>query len=176
MEEAVREHSRAVYRIAYSVLRNQHDAEDATQETFVRLLRYGKRKQLASVRDLRAWLASVVWHVALDRRRRVSEISLDEVAEAVSGLRAAGASADVIAESEQMKWLPARLIDGLPRHLRDTLTLSLVDELSSPEMAAVLGIPEGPVRERLWRARRLLRGEALGTTGGQALHSWTSDE
>jgi RNA polymerase sigma-70 factor (ECF subfamily) len=153
----VREHSRTVYRIAYSVLKNHHDAEDATQETFMRLLRYSTREQLASVQDLRAWLASVVWRVALDRRRRVSEVSLDEAAEGVSGLRAAGAGADVIAESEQMKWLLARLIDGLPRHLRDPLTLSLAEELSSPAMAVVLGIPEGSVRERLWRARRLLR-------------------
>jgi RNA polymerase sigma-70 factor (ECF subfamily) len=57
VEEAVREHSRALYRIAFSVLRNHHDAEDATQETFVRLVRYGKQNRLASVRDLRAWLA-----------------------------------------------------------------------------------------------------------------------
>jgi len=67
MEEAVREHSRAVYRITFSVLRNHHDAEDATQETFVRLLRYGKENRLASVGHLRAWLARVAWRVALDR-------------------------------------------------------------------------------------------------------------
>jgi RNA polymerase sigma-70 factor (ECF subfamily) len=138
-------------------LRNHHDAEDAAQETFVRLLRYGKQKPVESVRDLRAWLARVVWRVALDRRRRASEVSLDEAAEAVSGLRAAGAGADEIAANEQMKLLLARLIDGLPRDLRDTLRLSLSEELSSPEMAAVLGIPDGSVRERLWRARQMLR-------------------
>ena len=157
VEGAVREHSGAVYRIAFSVLRNHHDAEDATQETFVRLLRYGKRNRLASIRDLRAWLARVAWRVALDRRRGVSELSLEEAAGVVSGLRAAGAGADEVAANEQMKLLLARLIDGLPRQLRDTLTLSLSEELSSPEIAAVLGMPEGSVRERLWRARRMLR-------------------
>jgi RNA polymerase sigma-70 factor (ECF subfamily) len=157
VEGAVREHSRAVYRIAFAVLRNHHDAEDATQETFVRLLRYDKQNRLASIRDLRAWLARVVWRVALDRRRGASEVSLDEAVEVISGLRAAGAGADEVAANEQMKLLLARLIEQLPRHLRDTLTLSLSEELSSPEMAAVLGIPEGSVRERLWRARRMLR-------------------
>jgi len=157
VEEAVREHSRALYRIAFSVLRNHHDAEDATQETFVRLLRYGKHNQLASICDLRAWLARVVWRVALDRRRVVPEVSLQEAAEAVSGLRANGAGVDEIAASEQMKLLLGRLIEGLPRPLRDTLTLSLSEELSSSEIAAVLGIPEGSVRERLWRARRMLK-------------------
>src|SRR5258708_14447008 len=43
LEAAVREHARLVYRIAYSVLRNHHDAEDATQETFVRVLRYARK-------------------------------------------------------------------------------------------------------------------------------------
>ncbi len=157
VEEAVREHSRTVYRIAFAVLRNHHDAEDAAQETFVRLLRYNKHNRLAPVRDLRAWLARVVWRVALDHCRGVSEVSLDEAAEAVSGLRAAGTGADEIAASEQMKLLLARLVEGLPRHLRETLTLSLSEELSSPEIGAVLGIPEGSVRERLWRARRMLR-------------------
>ena len=161
VEEAVREHSRVLYGIAFSVLRNHHDAEDATQETFVRLLRHRRRDRLASVRHLRPWLARVVWRVALDRKRAVPEVSLQEAAEAVSALRANGASVDEIAASEQMKLLLGRLIEGLPRHLRDPLTLSLTGELSSPEIAAVLDIPEGSVRERLWRARRMLKEKLL---------------
>ena len=169
VEEAVREHSRAVYGIAFSVLRNHHDAEDATQEAFIRLLRYGRQNRLPSVRHLRAWLARVVWRVALDRRRVLPEVSLQEAAEAVFGLRASGAGADEIAATQQMQLLLGRLIEGLPRHLRDALTLSLTGELSSPEIAAVLGIPEGSVRERLWRARRILKEKLLALQeGGQS--------
>ena len=168
VEEAVREHSRAVYGIAFSVLRNHQDAEDATQDAFVRLLRYGKQNRLTTVRNLRAWLARVVWRVALDRRRAVPEVSLQEVANAVSGLRARGAGLDEIAASEQMKLLLGRLIEGLPRNLRDALTLSVTGELSSPEIAMVLGIPEGSVRERLWRARRMLKEKLLAVQEGQS--------
>jgi RNA polymerase sigma-70 factor, ECF subfamily len=68
IEAAVREHARLVYRIAYSVLRNHHDAEDATQETFVRVLRYGRK--LEGVEDPKTWLAKIAWRVAVERSRR----------------------------------------------------------------------------------------------------------
>lgn len=65
LEAAVRENARLVYRIAYSVLRNHHDAEDATQETYVRVLRrVGKVREGT---DVRAWLARIAWRVAVSR-------------------------------------------------------------------------------------------------------------
>jgi DNA-directed RNA polymerase specialized sigma24 family protein len=54
LELAVRRHARLVYRVAYSVLRNHHDAEDATQETFMRVLRY--ERKMTGIRDPRTWL------------------------------------------------------------------------------------------------------------------------
>lgn len=79
LESAVREHARLVYRIAYSVLRNHQDAEDATQETFVRVLRYGRK--LEGVRDQKTWLARIAWRVAIERRKKLPEIPLDEQGE-----------------------------------------------------------------------------------------------
>ena len=65
---AVREHAGLVYRLAYSVLRNHHDAEDAVLETFIRVLRYGGK--IDGVRDRKAWLARIAWRVAIARRER----------------------------------------------------------------------------------------------------------
>ncbi len=155
VEHVVRDHSRFVYKIAYSVLRNRQDAEDATQETFIRFLRY--RRRAATVRDRRAWLARAAWRVAIDRRKKLPEISLEEAAKAVSALRAAGAQADEIAANQQMTALLERLIEALPRDFRDVLVLSTVEELSSPEIAGLLGIPKSSVRTRLLRARQILR-------------------
>src|SRR3990172_8585362 len=84
LEALVREHASLVYRVAYAVLRNRPAAEDAAQETFVRVLRH--RQQLPQVRDQRAWLARIAWRVALDRRRRAPEMPLDETAEAARRL------------------------------------------------------------------------------------------
>src|SRR5713101_9398667 len=81
IETVVREHARFIYTVAYAVLRNHHDAEDASQETFIRLLRHWKG--WAQVRDQRAWLARTAWRVALSRRAKAPEISLDEAAQSV---------------------------------------------------------------------------------------------
>ena len=74
---AVREHARLVYRICYTALRNHQDAEDATQDTFLRVLRY--RRKLEEVRDARSWIARIAWRVATERRRAPAHTGLDEL-------------------------------------------------------------------------------------------------
>jgi RNA polymerase sigma-70 factor (ECF subfamily) len=155
LEATVREQARLVYKVAYSVLRNHHDAEDVAQETFLRFLR--QRKHWAEIRDLRAWLATVAWRVALDRKRIPTEVTLEDAAEVVRKLRADGAGVDEIAASRQMMSLVERLVSSLPRDLREALILSTIEELTSAEISRVLGIPEGSVRNRLLRGREILR-------------------
>ena len=154
-EGAVREHSRHVYRVAYAVLRNHHDAEDAVQETFLRFLR--QERMWAEIRDLRAWLGRTAWRVAVDRRRKATLVSLEEAAGAVEALRTSGASVEDLAAREETLALLERLIASLPRDLRDPLTLSTVEEMTSREIGEILRIPEGSVRQRLARAREMLR-------------------
>jgi RNA polymerase sigma-70 factor (ECF subfamily) len=165
LEFAVREHARLVYRVAYSVLRNHHDAEDATQETFIRVLRY--RSKLTEVRDQRTWLARIAWRVAVDRRKRVSEVALDEAGGVASQIVSQAAAADEIVLSAQMKGFLEALIAGLPGKLRDPLTLSTLQEMSPADVAEVLGINEAAVRSRLFRARQILREKLTAVMGGR---------
>jgi RNA polymerase sigma-70 factor, ECF subfamily len=155
LEAVVRQHARFVYRVAYLLLRNHHDAEDATQETFARVWRH--RRRLPEVFDLKAWLARIAWRVALDRRKNAAEISLADAAEAVSDLYAIGESAEKIAGARQMAVLLDQLIATLPGKLRDPMLLSLDQELTQAEISRVLKIPESSVRTRLFRARQMLR-------------------
>ncbi len=157
VEALVRDHARVVYRIAYAVLRNHHDAEDATQETFLRVLRH--RRTLSDIRNPRAWLARIAWRVAVERRRVPVALSLDVGAAAVvaAALRASGPSAEQLAASAQMGALLEALIASLPEMLRAALVLSTVEEMTGAEVAAALEIPEASVRNRIHRARRLLR-------------------
>src|SRR5262245_49972394 len=67
LESLVREHAGLVFRVAYSVLRDHHDAEDAAQETFLRVLRH--RSELGGIREPRAWLARIAFRIALNKYR-----------------------------------------------------------------------------------------------------------
>jgi RNA polymerase sigma-70 factor (ECF subfamily) len=165
LEAVVRQHARLVYRIAYLLLRNHHDAEDATQETFVRVWRY--RKRLPEVRDRKTWLARIAWRVALDRRKNVAEIPITDAAEVVLNLYAAGEGAEKIACDKQMAVLLDQLIATLPSKLRDPMLLSLDQELTHAEISRVLSIPESSVRTRLFRARQILRQKLFSILEGK---------
>ena len=155
LEAMVREHSRLVYRVAYSVVRNHHDAEDVTQETFARVLRYGKK--IGEVRDQKTWLARIAWRVAVDRRKKMPEISLDDSSNTVVELRTSIASAEEVLLGSEISRLLEALISALPGQLRDPLTLSTVQEMSPSDIAEILRIKPAVVRSRLFRAREILR-------------------
>ncbi len=157
LEAAVREHARLVYRIAYSVSRNHYDAEDATQETFLRVLRY--RRKLEGVDDPKTWIARIAWRVAVEQAKKRPAVSLSqtEAQNAAAEIRAGGKTAEEVAASNQMAIILESLIATLPGSLRDAMRLSTVEELLPAEIAGVLETSEASVRSRLFRARQILK-------------------
>jgi RNA polymerase sigma-70 factor (ECF subfamily) len=158
IEQLVRLHSRLVYRIAYAVLRSHHDAEDATQETFLRVLRY--RSKLDAVEDAKTWLARIAWRVAVDRGRKrgkTREIALEDQTQPVTEVASSEAQADEIIQGERTESVLEKLIAALPTKLREPLILSTIEEMSPREVAAALGISEAAVRSRVFRARQILK-------------------
>jgi RNA polymerase sigma-70 factor (ECF subfamily) len=154
VELAVRQHARLVYRIVYSVLRNHQDAEDATQETFLRVMR--AQRKLATVDDPRRWLAKITWRVAVEKRRKPAEVSLEDMSEVARQDRwNAGADEELL--GTQMNRLLQSVIARLPRKLREPLVLSTLEEMSTLDIAATLGTSEAAVRSRLFRGRQILR-------------------
>jgi RNA polymerase sigma-70 factor, ECF subfamily len=166
LEDLVRQHARLVYRIAYAVLRRHHDAEDATQETFVRVLRY--RSKLAAVEDHKTWLARIAWRVAVDRSKQPSrkrEVALEDPERPVEEVESSDAPADETILGKQMGGQLEKLIAALPEKLREPLVLSAVEEMSPREVAATLGINEAAVRSRVFRARQILRAKLAERVG-----------
>jgi RNA polymerase sigma-70 factor (ECF subfamily) len=153
----VSQYAGTLYRVAYSVLRNSADAEDAVQEAFVRVLRH--RETLAEVRDQRVWLIRIVWNVVLDRKRRMkTRPETDDVAELARVLPAGGLTAEERAAAAQHHARVLACVEQLPAKERQVLMLSAFEELTSVEIASVLGITESSVRSRLFRARNLMAG------------------
>jgi RNA polymerase sigma-70 factor (ECF subfamily) len=158
LDQLVREHSRLMFRIAYAVLRRHHDAEDATQETFIRVLRY--RSRLATVEDAKLWLARIAWRVAIDRHKQLGskrEVALDDPEKPAAEVASTEPAADQTLQGEQISVALERLIAALPEKLRQPLILSTLEEMSPREVAATLGINEAAVRSRVFRARQILR-------------------
>jgi len=153
----VDQYAAALYRVAYSVLRNPSDAEDAVQETFLRVVRH--RDTLNEVRDHRVWLIRIVWNIVLDRKRRVkTRPETDDVAELARVLPSTGLSAEELAAAAQHHAYVLGCVEKLPEKEREVLMLSAFEELTSVEIAEALGITESSVRSRLFRARNLIAG------------------
>jgi RNA polymerase sigma-70 factor (ECF subfamily) len=150
----VERQSRFVFRVAYAVLRNAGDSEDVTQETFLKVYR---AKAWDRMEDERAFLARTAWRIAVDHRaRRQREVQPMESVLSADPEQCAIAANEAAAVH--------RLIDALPEELRQPLALSTIDEMSSREVAEILGLPEGTVRTRLMRARQVLK-QKLEATG-----------
>lgn len=158
LELLVREHSRLVYRISYAVLHRHHEAEDATQETFLRVVRYSSR--LAAVEDPKTWLARIAWRVAVEFGRRNAgrqEIPLEDPEKPMQDAASPDASADQEIQGTQVGTALEKLIAALPEKLRAPLILSAIEEMSPREVAATLDINEAAVRSRVFRARQILK-------------------
>lgn len=161
-------YSLMAFRIAYSILRNHHDAEDAVQECFLRVLKH--RKRLHEVRNSKTWVARIAWTAALDRRSTRAKVLANEDAsgqELLVQVRDQNPAVDEQLVRQQLQGLLEQMISSLPEKLRHPLQLSTVQELNSAEIAEILAIPEGSVRTRLMRARQCLKEKLSAVLEGK---------
>jgi len=148
----VAQYSATLYRVAYSVMRNAAEAEDAVQEAFLRVLKH--REKLEEIHDLRVWLIRITWNVVLDRKRRSkTRPENDDIADFVRVLPSGDRGADDSLISSQEHARILMLIDRLPHKEREALLLSAVQELSTVQIATVLGTTESSIRSRIFRAK-----------------------
>jgi len=161
----VQAYQRPVYNLAYRMLGNAAEAEDAAQETFVRM--YTKLHTYQPDRKLSSWVLSIASHYCIDRlrRRRFNWLSLDEEPVAAvlpSGQRGPEESALRRETRDEVQTLVDRLAPGY----RVPLILRYWHELSYAEIAEVMGLSIQAVKSRLHRARLQLADARVqpGTT------------
>jgi RNA polymerase sigma-70 factor (ECF subfamily) len=151
LESLVREYSRLVFRIAYSVVRNHSDAEDVVQEVFLRLAKHGTQ----GIEDPKAWISRIAWRVAVDRYRRSTRRQQEEFDERIHALRTVAGTEQQAISRETLALLD-RMIAGLPSKEREALVLTSIEEMTIVEAAKMLGTTETSIRARVFRARRRL--------------------
>lgn len=139
------------FRVALSVLRNRAEAEDVAQEALIRVYRNFHR--LRERDRFRGWLVRTAWRLALDRIRATGRRERRELA---AGEPAPASTAEALAASREFQRHLADAIEVLPEKLRIVLILSAIQGHDTREVAALLALPEGTVKSRLFLARKRL--------------------
>ena len=154
----VDKYNRKIYSIAFRLTRNHTDADDITQETFIRAYRALERFQGRS--SLSTWLFRIALNCSRDhlrKRKRLGEVDLDE--RVVNGRSRPAAEVGGGMEAGEIREAVARAIDSLPFKQRSVLLLHSFEGMAHADIARVMGCSVGTVRSRLHYARERLRGK-----------------
>ena len=149
LEQIFRDYYQLIYRVAFSQVKNHADAEDITQEVFLKIIRHDMRYQ--SMEHERAWIVRVtinLWRDLLNSKWHKTSVSMDEVSEAQRG------SCENFTEiQDDMMWAVLQL----PEKYRNCLYLFYYEDYSIKEIAQSLEMPENTVKTNLKRGRQALK-------------------
>ena len=153
-DEVVRTHADRVYRLAYRLTGDPHDAEDLTQDTFIRVFR-----SLASYRPgtFEGWLHRITTNLFLDMVRRRARLRMEGLPEDTDRLADDGPDPEQAFADAHLDPGLQEALDALPPEFRAAVVLCDVEGLSYEEIAATLDVKLGTVRSRIHRGRQALR-------------------
>ena len=157
-------HLDALYSFALKLARSRDDAEDLVSDTLLRAFERWEQYRLGT--NIRAWLFTILYHVFVSRKRRIDAREVQPPTgedgdvwagrEPVGEVDPEGRFYDSFLDEEI-----TRAIDALPEEYRSAVLLSDVHDLRYAEIATILKVPEGTVKSRLFRGRRLLQKKLL---------------
>jgi RNA polymerase sigma-70 factor, ECF subfamily len=169
----MRRNNQRLYRLARGILRDDAEAEEAVQESYVRAFTH--LDGFKGEASLGTWLARIVLNEALGRvRRRRPTVDIDDMAETLvvgegaAGFGAAEPSPEQASARQEIRRAIETAVDQLPAAFRSVFILRTIEQMSIDETAACLGIPGETVKTRLHRANKQLR-QALAQRFGTML-------
>jgi len=156
-------HLDALYSFALKLSRSRDDAEDLVSDTMLRALERWEQYRLGT--NIRAWLFTILYHLFVSRKRRIDarEVLAPDDSDG-------GAPFEPVGETDpEGKFYDSFIdeqvvaaIEALPDEYRSAVMLSDVQGMRYAEIASVLGVPEGTVKSRLFRGRRILQKKLRG--------------
>ena len=157
-ENAVLPHLDAAFNLARWLTRNDHDAEDVTQEAFVRAFRYFDRLKGP---EARPWLLGIVRNTCyswLEKNRPAEVVPVDDFdAVLASSAQGTSPSPEVILLQSANRKLVNQALEELPVAFREVIVMREIEDMSYKEIAAIVSIPIGTVMSRLSRGREMLK-------------------
>lgn len=153
-QELVRDHSAQVYRLAYRLTGNPHDAEDLTQDVFVKVFKSIHTFQPGT---LEGWLHRITTNLFLDQARRRQRIRMDALSVAPEGIWGSTRGPEQLHADYEFDADVAAALKALSPEQRVAVVLCDIEGLSYEEIADVLDIKLGTVRSRIARGRAALR-------------------
>ncbi|MBB1018291.1 RNA polymerase sigma factor SigE [Dietzia sp. DQ11-71] len=162
--ELVAQHGDRVYRLAYRLCGNAHDAEDITQEAFIRVFRSLDRYKPGT---FEGWMHRIVTNLFLDSARRRGRIRFEALPEDAERVPGRERSPEQVISEETFDPVLQTALANLSPEFRAAVVLSDIEDLSYEEVGRILGVKMGTVRSRIHRGRAALRAEleAAGVTG-----------
>ncbi|MEB3021051.1 RNA polymerase sigma factor SigE [Mycolicibacter sp. MYC098] len=162
-DELVRQHADRVYRLAYRLSGSQQDAEDLTQETFIRVFRSVHNYQPGT---FEGWLHRITTNLFLDMVRKRGRVRMEALPEDYDRVPADEPDPEQIYHDARLDPDLQAALDSLPPEFRAAVVLCDIEGLSYEEVGATLGVKLGTVRSRIHRGRQALR-DYLATRAGQ---------
>lgn len=153
----------ALYSFALKLTRGRDEAEDLVSDTLLRAFQRWEQYRLGT--NIRAWLFTILYHAFVSRKRRIDAREVQpledeegrEIYEAVGDANPEGTFYDSFVDQEIVD-----AIQNLPEEYRAAVVMSDLHGLRYGEIAQVLGVPEGTIKSRLFRGRRLLQAQLRG--------------
>ena len=171
-DELVRQHADRVYRLAYRLSGNQHDAEDLTQETFIRVFRSVQNYQPGT---FEGWLHRITTNLFLDMVRRRGRIRMEALPEDYDRVPADEPNPEQIYHDSHLGPDLQAALDSLPPEFRAAVVLCDIEGLSYEEIGATLGVKLGTVRSRIHRGRQALREYLAAHSGRHGIDDFTAE-
>ena len=153
-DELVREHGDRVYRLAYRLSGNAQDAEDLTQDTFIRVFRSLSNYQPGT---FEGWLHRITTNLFLDMVRRRNRIRMEALPEDYDRVPSETPNPEQIYHDARLDPDLQSALDSLAPEFRAAIVLCDIEGLSYEEIGATLGVKLGTVRSRIHRGRAALR-------------------
>jgi len=152
----VEAYQKPVYNLAYRMLGNSVEAEDAAQEAFIRA--YTRLDTYDPSRKFSSWMLSIASHYCIDalRRRRMTILSIEELPPMVDVSMPRSAHPEQVVARGQVADQVQRLLGTLPEHYRTPIILRYWYDMSYREIAETMGVTESTIKTRLHRARARL--------------------